>query len=319
MKHIICCLILLLTCGPVFAKNTLTLTPAKEDKTLRCEPKETEHGLQAMFRFTTPAGKPAGGDYQLYLDGLFLTSGQFQGTSLEKTLEIPSTTLSNGQHSLRCEVRTPSDTYTTERSFSFDASPTLALTNPLIDINGLLDATVSLRFFGTNDGTLGLLDVLIDERPVTQTKLTSKQIGTTPLSRLLDKGLAIGQLPAGTHLLTLRATGINGASTVARTPFTVGAPPELVIKRDKHNKLLEVQARFLPVEAGYPGNVEVLFDQDLLLSRRAEKGEVVITKDELVEALKKRGRVDLNGPVTLVFSLRSMNGFERWQVVEVAP
>ena len=280
---------------------------------MRCELKETERGVQAIMRYTPP-GQAAGGDCQIYLDDLLLPSVQ---DGLEKKVDFPVDTLQNGQHALRCEARDSSgNTHTSERSFIFDGSPSVTLTETAIDTNGLLDATVTLRLFGAGE-ILGMLDVLLDERPVTQTKLTRKEV-TTPLSRLLGKGIAVGQLPAGTHLLTLRAVGINGAMTVVRSSFTVGAP-ELVLKNDKQGRMLEARTRFLPVDAGYPGSVEVWFDQDLLFSRRSEKEAVVITQDELREALKQRGRVDVTRPVTLVFALRSMNGAERWQAVEFIP
>jgi len=320
-SSIIFCLILLLIGAPVHAKTALTLMPAKEGNALRCEPKETKNGLQTVIRFTAPAGKAAGGEYQIYLDGLLLTSAQFQEMSLDKILDFPIATLTNGQHTIRCEVRTASDTYSAERSFTFDGSPTLTLAKPIIDKNGLLDATVSLGFFEIGDGeNAGLLDVLIDARPVAQIHLTAKQAGTAPLSRLLGKGIAVGQLPVGTHLLALRASGFNGASTIARTSFTLDAPAELTLKKDKQGGLLEAQARFLPVEAGYPGSVEVWFDQDMLFARRAEKETTLaITREELLAALQKHGHVDLSRPVSLVFALRAMNGSERWQALELTP
>jgi branched-subunit amino acid transport protein AzlD len=123
----------------------------------------------------------------------------------------------------------------------------------------------------------------------------------------------------GTHLLTLRAVGINGAATVARAAFTVQTLPQLVIRSDKQNKLMAAQARFLPVTVGYVGRVEVFCDQDLLLSRGSEKETVVITREELLAALKKGDRIDLSRPIALVFALRAMNATEHWQVVEFAP
>jgi hypothetical protein len=316
--YLVCCM-LLLTAGPVCAGPALTLLPAKEEKTLRCELRETERGLQAMIRFAAP-GKPAGGDYQLSLDGLPLAIAQFQGALAQK-VDIPVNTISNGQHTLRCEVHASSGEHAAERPFLFDGSPSVTLTGPFIDKNGLLDATISLRFFGSGtESAIGFLEVLIDERPMAQVRLTNKQSNATPLSRLLGKGIALGQLPVGTHLLTLRGVGINGAATLARASFTVEAPPDLVFKKDKQGKILAVQARFLPVDAGYPGRVDVLLDQDLLVSRRAEKEtEVVITRDELLAALKKRDLLDDTRPVVLVFVLRAMNGSERWQVVEFIP
>jgi len=239
---------------------------------------------------------------------------------VEKNLDIPSASLRNGQHVLRCELHSSSGAHTAERAFSFDGSPTLTLTKPTIDKNGLLDATVSLGFFGAGDaGVTGFLDVLIDERPVAQARLTEKPSGTTPLSHLLGKPVTVSQLPAGVHLLTLRAAGANGATTLARAAFTVEALPELTIKTDKTGKLVEAETRFLPVADGYAGNVEVWVDQDLLLSRQAKKESVVITRDELLEALKKRERVDPSQPLTLVLALRAMNASERWQAVEFVP
>ena len=333
MKRLIIVLFLLLFTffigGPVFAKSALTLTPAKEDKTapLRCEVKETGQRLQAVIHFTAPPDKkkskkdePTGGDYQVFLNGLPLAGASFSGTGVEKNLDIPSASLRNGQHVLRCELRSSSGAHTAERTFSFDGSPTLTLAKPTIDKNGLLDATVSLGFFGAGDaGVTGFLDVLIDERPVAQARLTEKPSGATPLSRLLGKPVAVSQLPTGVHLLTLRATGANGAATLARTTFTVEALPELTIKTDKAGKLFEAEAHFLPVADGYAGNVEVWVDHDLLLSRPAKKETVVITRDELLEALKKRERVNLSQSFTLVLALRAMNASERWQAVEFVP
>lgn len=323
MKQIICCLAVLLACGTASAK-VLTLTPAKEEKekNLRCEVKEAEHGLQAVLRFTAPVNtnkkdEPTGGNWQVVLDGQALGGAPFQGASLEKTLDLPNVFLSNGQHTLRCVIHNSSGEHAVERSFAFDATPGLSLSKPVID-NGLLDAAVSLRFFGGNEELLGFVDVLLDAQPLTQVRVR-KQPGPTSLSRLLGKPVAVGQLPAGVHLLTLRAAGFNGAATVERLAFTIQSLPELVVKTDKQNHLLEAQARFLPVAAGYFGNVEVWVDQDLLLTRHAEQETVIMTRDELIEALKKRGRVDLSRPVALVFALKAMNAAERWQVVELAP
>jgi hypothetical protein len=306
-------------------KNTVPLHLAMQ---------EGAHSLQVTVRFSAPplkeSGKDApvvptieepGGDYQLFLDDLQVTAAVYKGTTVEAIHDIPVLTLQNGEHVLRCELRAPhGELHKAEVKFSFSGSPVITMTEPTVDKNGLLDAEVAIDLFGICNDLAGSVEMLIDQQSLGIVQVKTAQAGKKlPLSQLMGNPLTTGQQVSGVHLLTLRASALNGNSTVLHRSFKVTAIPSLEILRDKNGALREARAGFAKSPAGYSGAVEVFRGRDLLLTRREEGQVIVVTRAELDEALKKSPQLVDEGVTSLVFALRGANGMENWQVVEAHP
>lgn len=312
--------------------KTLTVIPpqgneSKKPSPARFELQEAENGLQFLLHFIESNEKKdypllpdgvAGGDYQILLDGVIVIHEPYKGLPLDITRDIPLTTLQNGKHSLRCELRGPSgEVYKNEIHFLFDGSPVITVTGNTVDKAGMLDPSVTTNFLGDNDGTAGFIDVFLDERPFINVPIKKEATGKKILlSQIIGKPIATASLVPGTHLLTLRATGLNGNAATSYTSFVVNLSPDLKIIRDKNDNFQEAIATFLPNKEGYSGSVEVLYEQNIILAKRDKGTTIAITRAEIVEALKKNKLQLRESSVTFVFSIRAANGSENWQQID---
>jgi hypothetical protein len=315
--------------------KTLTIIQPQGDESkkpspIRFELQEAENGLQALLHFTESTEKKdyplppdgvAGGDYQIFLDEMIVIHEPYKGPPLDVTRDIPLTTLQNGKHSLRCELRGPSgEIYKNEILFVFDGSPVLTVTGGTVDRAGLLDPFVQIDFLGVNNGDAGFMDVYVDERPLINVPVKKDATGKEiPLSQIIGKPISTVSLVQGTHLLTLKAISISGNAVNSYTSFTVNSAPELEIIRDQSNKFLKATAAFLPANEGYAGSVEVFYEHNIILSKRGKDASITITRDEIVEGLKKNKLQHRETSVAFVFSLRAANSTETWQVVTIHP
>ena len=316
-----------------FPHKILTVESTKDSEKdkkgpLWVELREVGNGLEVSIRFDgtkekMPLQLPAdliGGDYQLFLDEVIVFHDNYKGSSLNVVREVPLTTLQNGKHVLRCELRSPSgEVHMGEIRFVFDGSPVISVTDVVVDKAGILDASVMLHILGDDgNGLAGFVDVFLDERPLMNVQIKKEAVGKKlPLSKIIDKPLSTANLPPGTHLLTLRTMGINGNATVSYNSFTVAAPPELKVVRDKNGEFQEALVTFLKSPEGYSGSIEVFCNQGILFTKRDEGASLSIKRAEIIEQLEKSSaRELLAGPVSLVFSLRAANGSENWQTVD---
>ncbi len=310
-------------------------SPKEHDKgkasPLQLQLQEVENGLKASIRFAEtkadaqekkPPELPAdliGGDYLLFLDEMIVRNETYKGTSLNVVHDVPLTTMQTGKHVLRCELRAPSgEIHKSEIRFVFDGSPALSVTDVAVDKTGILDASVILHILGDDgNGLAGFVHVFLDERPLMNVQIAKEHIGKkTLLSKIIGKPLSTASLVPGTHLLTLQVMGTNGNAAVNYSSFAVSATPELKIVRDKNGEFQEAMATFLKSPEGFSGSIEVFSDQGILLTKRDEGVAVSIKRTEIIEKLEKSsGRELLAGPLSLVFSLRSANGSETWQMV----
>ncbi len=335
IRMLIACLVMLAVWtqpAMTFPRKVLTVQPAKEGATknspLRLELREAADGLQLSINFAeTPEmgdkilpAEQAGGDYMLYLDDAMLEGAPYKGFKLNVVREVSITALHSGKHSLRCELRAPSGkAHTGEIDFIFDGAPAVSLGELAVNKSGELDGEVTVDFLGAAEGLSGFVDLLLDERPVATTKIKKEQASQkTTLAHLVGKAIATTHLATGTHLLTLKATAVNGNATTLRGSLVVQTTPELEIKQDKHGAFQEARAVFLKAPEGFSGSVEIFYDQGLVLSKRSEAATIPVTRDEIVQGLRKN-KVKLDGPVEVVVSLRAMNNTERWQVLKVQP
>lgn len=317
-----------------FPHKVLTIiSPQGDEKKpltpLRFELQESKNGLKVSLLFTEgkgekpslPPGGVGGGDYMIFLDEMIVITAPYKGSSLDISRDVPITTLQNGKHSLRCELRNQSgDIYKNEIQFMFDGSPAITMTDTVVDKAGMLDPSVKVDFLGDDNGAAGFIDVFLDERPLINAPIKTENTGKKiPLSQIIGKPISTVSLVPGTHLLTLKAMGINGNATASHTSFTVNSFPELKIIRDKKDGFQEAIATFLNTNDGYSGSVEVFFEQNLILSKRDRGATISITRDEIVEGLKKNKLQHRDTSVTFVFSLRAANNTENWQVVTIHP
>jgi hypothetical protein len=293
---------------------------------LRFELREAENGLQVSIRFAdTPDTKekkankrpdgPVGGDYMVFLDEMIVINEPYQGNTLDISRDVPLTTLRNGKHSIRCELRAPSgEVHKDEIKFTFDGSPTISIADSVVDKAGMLDPAVTINLLG--DGP-GFVDVFIDERPFINAQIKQEHTGKEiPLSQITGKPLSTAALAPGTHLLALRAMGVNGNATVSYSSFTVNTTPELKIILDKNNVFQEAVATFPKSPQGYSGFVDVYYDQNLILSKTDEGTSISIKRPELIDGLKRNNHELLDVAAHIVFSLRAANGSENWQKID---
>ena len=298
----------------------------KAPSPLRFELREAENGLQVAIRFAdTPDTKekkanwrpdgPVGGDYLIFLDEMIVINEPYQGNTLDISRDVPLTTLRNGKHAIRCELRAPSgEVHKDEIKFIFDGSPAISLADPVVDKAGMLDPAVTINLLG--DG-FGFVDVFIDERPFINAQIKQEHTGKEiPLSQITGKPVPTAALVPGIHLLALRAMGMNGNATVSYSSFTVDTTPELKIIQDKNNDFQEAVATFPKSPEGYSGFVDVFYDQNLILSKRDEGASIAIKRAEIVEGLKKNNYEHRDVADQLVFALRAANGSENWQKID---
>lgn len=302
----------------------------KNSSPLRFELQESKDNLHVSLHFTEskekknyplPPDGVVGGDYMIFLDEMIVIHELYKGSTLDASRDVPLTTLQNGKHSLRCELRSPSgEVYRNEIQFMFDGSPVITVTGNTVDKAGLLEPSVKIDFLGVNNGLAGFIDVFLDERPLINVPIKKENTGKmVPLSQLIGKPVSTVSLTPGTHLLSLRARGINGNATISYTSFTVNLSPELKIIRDKNDNFQEATAAFLPANEGYAGSVEVFYEHNIILSKRGKEASITISRDEIVEGLKKNKLQHRETSVAFVFSLRAANNTENWQVVTIRP
>lgn len=296
---------------------------------------EGENTLKASIRFNVPPAKQInkdvkaapspeepGGHYELFIDDLLVATAAYTGTAIHLTQDIPVLALQNGEHRLRCALRAPDgEVHSAEVDFSFHGSPQVAMTDLAVDTSGMLDAEVTAKFFGMEKEFAGAIEITIDQQLLGIASLKPEQNAhKVALAQLLGKPLSVGHLPPGTHLLTLRAHGVNGNSTLLHRSFSINTAPSLDIARSKDGALQGGKANFAKGISGYSGAVEIYHEGELLLSKREEGTVIALTRKELDDALqKKRRQPPPNENIPLIFALRAANGMENWQVVEIGP
>lgn len=300
----------------------------KKTSPLKFELREVGNGLKVSIRLSDipkknlpepPSGIKIGGDYIIFLDEICVINEPYQGASLDISRDVPLITLRTGKHTLRCEVRSISgEVFKHDIQFMFDGSPTISVTETAVDKSGMLDPAVTINFVGDNNGAAGFIDVFVDEHPFINVPIKKDATGKKmPLSQITGKPLPTAGLLPGTHLLLLRATGINGNTTVSYTSFKVNTAPELSIIKDKNGNFQKAVATFLKSSQGYSGSVEVFCDQNILLAKREEGTSISVKLEEIVEGLERINYQHTTTPVSIVFSLRAANSTENWQVVTI--
>lgn len=318
-----------------YPHKVLTVIPSQGDENkklspLRFELQESKNGLQVSLHFTEskekknyplPPDGEVGGDYMIFLDEMIVIHEPYKGSTIDVSRDVPLTTLQNGKHSLRCELRSPSgEVHKNEIQFMFDGSPVIIVTGNTVDKAGMLDPSVKIDFLGDNNGAAGFIDVFVDERPLINVPIKKENNGKkVTISQIIGKPIDTVSLVPGAHLLSLRAMGINGNATISYTSFTVNLSPELKIIRDKNDNFQEAVATFLPTNEGYSGSVEVFYEQNIILSKRGKGATISITQTEIVEGLKKNKLQHRDDSNAFIFSLRAANNTERWQVVTIRP
>lgn len=310
----------------MLAIESINESEQEKKEPLRIELREAENGLKVSIGFAgTNTKKPieppleqVGGEYVIFLDGMIVINESYKGTSLIVSHDVPLTTLQNGKHVLRCELRSPSgESHKRQIDFSFDGSPVINLTDASLDKEGSLDATVTMHFIGDTDDILGTADVLVDERAIATVPIHKQHVGKkVSLSKLAGKPISAPIMGPGAHLLAVRVRGINGVEAVSHCSFTLQTIPELKTILDKSAMFQEAVATFLKAPEGYSGAVDVFCDQDIVLSRQSQETSIAIKRAEIVEGLQKINRETLDVPIPLVFSLRAANGAENWQKID---
>jgi hypothetical protein len=330
-------LILITVCsaqpGAAFPHKLLIIEPTNDNEKeknspLQLELQETENGLKVLIRFVEIQDNDViqlppehdGGEYVIFLDEMIVLNNTFTGTSLSVSEDVSLTTLQTGKHVLRCELRSPSgEIHKGEIRFIFDGSPVLNVTDVAVDKVGILDASVMLNILGDDgNGRAGFVQVSLDERLVMNVEVTNEHTGrTTPLSQITGKPISTTSLVPGTHLLTLRAVGINGNAGVSYNSFSVSSIPELQIVMNQTNEFQEAVATFHKVPQGYSGVVDVLYNQNLILSKQEKGASISIKRAEIIEGLKSiQHELLINDPTSLVFALHAANGSENWQKID---
>ncbi|MBI5591691.1 MAG: hypothetical protein HY881_14550 [Deltaproteobacteria bacterium] len=299
---------------------------SKKTSPLQFELQETDNGLKLSVRFSGGKEKKAnefpdgqvGGDYMVFLDEIIVINEPYKGSSLNVSRDVPLTTLQNGKHSMRCELRAPSgEVFKSKINFIFDGSPAISVTEAVVDKFGILDPSVRIDFLGDDKGTSGFADIFLDERPYVSVPIKKEHAGKKiPLSQITGKPLSTATLVPGTHLLMLRMRGISGIATVSYSSFAVNTSPELKIIQDKNNIFQEVIATFIKPPEGYSGFVDVFYDQNVILSKQDKGTLISIKRAEIVEGLKKNNHGHLDASIPLVISLRAANGSENWLKID---
>jgi hypothetical protein len=287
---------------------------------------EMERGLELSISFSAtgevPPGSLAtdmvGGDYLVFLDEIIIINESYIGSSLNISKEIPLTTLQDGHHLLRCELRTPNgDIIKEEIQFLFDGSPVIEVTDVVVDETGILDPSLKMDFLGVENEIFGFIDVFLDEHPYSSAQVNPEHIGKqVPLSQIIGKPLSIASLAPGTHLLTLVIRGIGGSETMSYHSFTINASPSLKIMSGPNGSFQEAVAVFLKAPDGISGSVEVFLYHNIIFSKRDNETSISINRAELIDSIKKINPEYITTNVPLIFSLQAANGSEYWQKID---
>jgi hypothetical protein len=304
--------------------------PGKQDgknTPLQLGIKEGKQGVQLSITFsgekiTLEKGAqtiPPGGMFTVSLDGTLMVQETFSEPTLHVEKMLPMQTLANGEHVVRCELRSLGKTYQAEMPFTFDATPIVTL-EKFDPKSPAPDPVTSFRFYNENQEIVGFIDVAVDERSLGVTQIATQNNGERkPLSQWLGKPIAVAELPPGQHLIKLTATGSSGAENIQFIPFRVEAVPILDVAKNKEGTMESIKATFLQASGAYSGTVDIIYRQGVILSIQSKEPTVLINKGDIVQAFAQHKLPLPSKPTHLVVGLRSANNTENWQAILFQP
>lgn len=267
-------------------------------------------------QFPSDHNIPEGGEVTLYLDGQLVSQEPFSGNELKLSQTLESMMVGNGDHTLRCEVNSyPGGQQKKEVSFHLDATPIIDVQTT--EATKVFDPVLTFHLFGTMEGKAGFVEIHLDEQSVANFPLTPSDLDKPKkLSELLGKAPSTYGLFQGIHLMRITAVATNGSEAVMYLSFTVDAEPEVSITTDPGNKFKMISVNFPAVSSGYFGNVDVYYNQGVILAEQVKDPQFTLFRSAIEEAFKKHNHTIAEYPVDLVIAVRAGNGTEKWTRIE---